>query len=214
MVVCSAAMAAEELVTEKAASPVPRGRVVRYLEAFAHYRYATWILAAVAFADSSFLPVAPDVLLIPMLLVQPRRVWSLSLVCVVASSLGAAVGYIIGYGLWSAVGAELVELYGYSAGFAAYQRLVEQWGVWIIIAKALTPIPFKIMSIAAGVAAMNPVTFMIAAVIGRALHFAMVAALVIVLGDKLMTLIARYERSLLIASVIALAGLAFFLHFR
>jgi membrane protein YqaA with SNARE-associated domain len=207
-------MATEDIATGKTVLPASRGRVMRYLEAFAHYRYATWILAAVAFADSSFLPVAPDVLLIPMLLVDPRRVWSLSLICIVASSVGAALGYVIGYGLWSLIGAELIELYGYTPHFAAYQRLVEQWGVWMVIGKALTPIPFKIMAIAAGVAAMNPVTFIIAAVIGRALHFAMIAALVLALGGRLMTLIGKYERSLLIASAVALAGLGLFLYLR
>ena len=88
-----------------------------------------------------------------MALVRQKQVWALSLICTVASSLGAVVGYVIGYGLWNPFGVRLVELYGYGEGFTAYQDLIEQWGVWIIIAKSLTPIPFKIMAIAAGVAA-------------------------------------------------------------
>jgi membrane protein YqaA with SNARE-associated domain len=114
------------------------------------------VLAAIAFADSSFLPIPPDLLLVPMALVRPKQIWALSLICTVASSLGAVVGYLIGYGLWSLVGVPLVELYGYGNGFTAYQHLIEKWGVWIIIAKSLTPVPFKIMAIAAGVAAMSP----------------------------------------------------------
>ena len=202
------------MATDHTVSPIPRGRVARYLEAFAQCRYATWILAAVAFADSSFLPVAPDVLLVPMLLVQPHRLWSLSLICTVASALGAVLGYFIGYELWTYVGAQLVEFYGYTRAFATYQHLVEEWGVWIIIAKGLTPIPFKIMSIAAGVAAMNPVTFMIAAVIGRALHFAMVAVLVLLFGEKLMALIAKYEKSLWIVSAVSVVGIAAAIYLR
>jgi len=126
------------------------------------------VLAAIAFADSSFLPIPPDLLLVPMALVRPKQIWTLSLICTVASSLGAVVGYLIGYGLWSVIGVPLVELYGYGNGFAAYQQLIEKWGVWIIIAKSLTPVPFKIMAIAAGVAAMSPTAFLASAVAGRA----------------------------------------------
>src|SRR4029077_10814040 len=110
------------------------------------------------------------------------------------SSLGAAVGYMIGYGLWSVIGAPLIEFYGYADGFAAYQRLVDNWGVWIIIAKAFTPLPFKIAAIAAGVAAMNPVSFMVATILGRTLHFAMVGALLVLCGGRILALLARYER--------------------
>lgn len=164
-------------------------------------------LSGIAFADSSFLPVPPDLLLVPLALVRRQQIWSLCTICVVASSLGAIVGYAIGYGLWSLVGARLVELYGYGEGFATYQRLVEG-GACIIVAKALTPVPFKIMAIAAGVAAMNPFVFMIATVAGRALHFAMVAILIKLLGDRFGLLIANYELPLAVISVVVLAGLA------
>ncbi len=195
-------------------SSIPRGRLVQYLEAFAQHRYGTWVLAAVAFADSSFLPVMPDVLLVPMALARPKDVWRLSFVCTVASALGAVVGYIIGYGLWSLIGAPLVQFYGYTEGFATYQRWVEEWGVWIVIAKAFTPIPFKIMAIAAGVAQMNPLAFIFAAVLGRALHFAMVALLIVWLGERMMGLFARYERPVIVVSILALIGLVVYLHFR
>src|SRR3984893_5420511 len=142
-------------------APVRRSRLVRYVEMFSEHRYGRWVLAAIAFADSSFLPIPPDLLLVPMALVRPKQIWALSLICTVASSLGAVVGYLIGYGLWSLVGVPLVELYGYGNGFTAYQHLIEKWGVWIIIAKSLTPVPFKIMAIAAGGAAMRPTAFLL-----------------------------------------------------
>src|SRR5262249_1004205 len=182
-------------------------RVVRYVQALSKHPYATWVLAAIAFADSSILPLVPDLLLVPMVLTQPGQVWRLSLICTVASSLGAVVGYIIGYSLWNLFGAQLVEFYGYSEGFATYRHLVEQWGIWIIIAKAFTPIPFKIMAIAAGVAAMNPFAFMFATVVGRALHFGIVAGLVVLFGDRFLTFLARYERPLAIISAILLIAL-------
>jgi membrane protein YqaA with SNARE-associated domain len=174
----------EEIVTGEIITPVTRNRLVRYVERFSEHRHGRWVLAAIAFADSSFLPVPPDLLLVPMALVRPKQIWALSLICTVASSLGAVVGYVIGYGLWSLVGAWLVDLYGYGDGFIAYQHLIEKWGVWIIIAKSLTPIPFKIMAIATGVAAMSPSAFLIAAVVGRALHFAILAALIALWGDR------------------------------
>jgi membrane protein YqaA with SNARE-associated domain len=172
------------------------------------HRFAVWALAAIAFADSSFLPVPPDFLFVPLALARPKQIGSLSLICVVAASLGAVVGYTIGYGFWSLAGERLVELCGYSEGFATYRRLVEKWGVWIIIAKAFTPVPFKIMAIAAGVAAMNPWAFVGATIVGRALHFAMLAAIVRLFGDRFRLLWAGYERPLLAISALVLVGVA------
>src|SRR6202521_5789758 len=188
--------------------------MVRYVETFSEHRYGRWVLAAVAFADSSFLPIPPDLLLVPMALVRPKQVWALSLICTVASSLGAVVGYVIGYGLWSWVGARLVKLYGYGDGFTVYQHLIEKWGVWIIIAKSLTPIPFKITAIAAGVAAMSPSAFLASAAVGRALHFAIVATLIAVWGGRVMDLVSRYGRALAVFSVLLLRRLAVAYHLR
>ena len=181
-------------------------------ETFSEHRYGRWVLAAIAFADSSFLPIPPDLLLVPMALVRPQQIWMLSLICTVASSLGAIVGYVIGYGLWSLVGAQLVELYGYGEGFTAYQQLIGQWGAWIIIAKSLTSIPFKIMAIAAGVAAMSPSAFLASALVGRALHFAIVATLIALWGDRVMALVSAYGRMLAVFSVLLLLGIAVAYH--
>jgi membrane protein DedA with SNARE-associated domain len=120
----------------------------------------------------------------------------------------------IGYGLWSLVGVPLVELYGYGNGFTAYQHLIEKWGVWIIIAKSLTPVPFKIMAIAAGVAAMSPTAFLASAVAGRAVHFAIVATLIALWGDRVMGLLLRYGRALAIISLLGLIGIAVVQHLR
>jgi membrane protein YqaA with SNARE-associated domain len=136
--------------------------------------YGIWLLTAIAFADSSFLPLMPDFLLVPMMLLRPERSLLPCTLCVVTSTPGALVGYGIGLFFWTAVGLPLVELGGYLDGFEAYRRLVEEWAVWIIVAKAFTPLPFKIVAIAAGVASMNVVTFTIAALASRVLHFAMV----------------------------------------
>lgn len=204
---------AERMTDRPVASP-PSGRLVRYMEAISRHRYATWVLAAIAFADSSILPLMPDLLLIPMVLTRPKQIWWLSAICTIASSLGAALGYLIGYELWSLFGARLVELYGYTESFAVYQRLVQEWGIWIIIAKAFTPIPFKIMAIAAGVAAMNPFAFMFATVVGRSLHFGITAGLLVLFGDRIMFVLARYERPLALISVLLIIGLIVAYHVR
>jgi membrane protein YqaA with SNARE-associated domain len=201
-------------VTGEIIAPVTRSRLVRYVETFSGYRYGSWVLAAIAFADSSFLPIPPDLLLVPMALLRPKQIWALCLICTLASSLGAVVGYVIGYELWNLVGARLVELYGYGDGFTTYQYLIQKWGVWIVIAKGLTPIPFKIIAIAAGVAAMNPWAFLSSAAVGRALHFAIIAALIAVWGDRVMALVPRYGRVLAVCSVLLLLGLAVAYHLR
>ena len=177
------------------------------IAALSNHRYSTWCLAGVAFADSSFLPIPPDLLLVPMILIRPERTLWLLVVCTLGSSLGAVAGYLIGYELWSVIGAPMVQFYGYSEGFAAYQRVVHDWGFWFIIAKAFTPLPFKIAAIAAGVAAMPPVSFMIATIIGRALHFAMVGALLTLYGGRILALLARFERPFAVISVLVVIGL-------
>src|SRR5260370_25460834 len=186
---------------------VARGGWLRRVSALSGHRYSTWLLAAIAFADSSFLPVPPDLLLVPMVLLRPERVYFLLAVCTLASSLGAVAGYLIGYELWSIIGLPLIEFYGYEAAFASYQHMVEDWGFWFIIAKAFTPLPFKIAAIAAGVAAMNPLSFMIAAVLGRALHFSLVGTLLVLYGDRILTLAARYERPFAVIAALLLIRL-------
>ena len=187
---------------------------LRHVAAMSDHRFSTWIMAAIAFADSSFLPVPPDLLLIPMGLTRPERIRRLVLICIVGSSLGAVLGYLIGYWLWSLVGLPLVEFYGYAERFTGYQRLVAHWGFWIIIAKAFTPIPFKIAAIAAGVGGMNFWSFMAATIIGRTLHFGMVAVLLVLFGARVSAFIARYERPLALVSVLLLIGIAVGCYFR
>ena len=179
---------------------------LRRADAFSDSKWGVAVLALISFADSSVLPVMPDLLLVPMLLLRPDRWLKLSAACVVASSVGGLVGYGIGHLAWAAVGQTLVDMYGQAAHFRRYQHLVEQWGVWIIIAKSFTPIPYKFIAIAAGVAAMNLWTFTIATVIGRALHFAIITALTVLWGPQFLHLIEKYERWLVGLGLLAAIG--------
>jgi membrane protein YqaA with SNARE-associated domain len=176
-------------------------------ERFSDSKYGIWVLGLIAFADSSVLPVLPDLLLIPMIMLRPERALLLSAMCVVASSLGALVGYAIGYWFWAAIGQPIIEMYNHVDNFLIYQRLVEQWGGWIIIAKSFTPIPFKIVAIAAGVAAMNFFKFSITALIGRFLHFAIVGILVVYWGPQFIKLTQKYERALVGLAILAMIAI-------
>ena len=183
------------------------GGWLRRVSALSQHRHCTWVLAAIAFADSSCLPIPPDLLLVPMVLTRPERTARLLIICTIASSLGAVVGYVIGYELWGVIGAPLMKFYGYVDAFAGYQRLVQDWGFWFIIGKAFTPLPFKIAAIAAGVGAMSPITFVIAAILGRALHFAMVGGLLALYGTRILDILARLERRFAVAAVVLVIGL-------
>ena len=114
-----------------------------------------WTMGAVAFAESSFFPVPPDVMLIPMALAQPDRAYLLAAWCTVASVIGGMLGYAIGALLYDSVGAWLIHLYGYGDKVETFRAAYAQWGAWIILLKGLTPIPYKIVTITSGFAGYN-----------------------------------------------------------
>src|SRR6201989_1838626 len=120
--------------------------------ALAASRHAMWVMAAISFAESSFFPLPPDILLIPMILAQPRRAWLCAGVCTLSAVAGGFVGYAIGYFLFDAVGRPVLEFYHAMDRYDALKAGFDQWGTWIIILKGMTPIPYKLVTIASGVA--------------------------------------------------------------
>src|SRR5215469_7277280 len=116
---------------------------------------AIWALIAVAFAESSFFPLPPDIFLIPMMLARPRDAWRLAAICTIASVVGGMLGYAIGYWGFDLIGRPILEFYHAMDKYDALKTGFAQWGVWIIILKGLTPIPFKLVTIASGVAEFN-----------------------------------------------------------
>src|SRR5271157_5416333 len=114
--------------------------------------HATWILAAVSFAESSFFPVPPDTMLVPMALARPERACYYAAVCTAASVVGGMLGYAIGAYLYESVGLWLISLYGYGNKVEAFREAYAHWGSWIILIKGLTPIPYKIVTITSGFA--------------------------------------------------------------
>ncbi|ACF03675.1 YqaA family protein [Rhodopseudomonas palustris] len=141
----------------------------------AHKPYALWILGMVSFAESSFFPIPPDVMLIPMSLARPQRAWFYAALCTVTSVAGGVVGYAIGALLYDSVGHWLIQLYGYGDKVEAFRAGYAQWGAWIILLKGLTPIPYKLVTITSGFAGYDIWLFILFSIIARGGRFFIVA---------------------------------------
>jgi membrane protein YqaA with SNARE-associated domain len=166
-----------------------------------HRRAALW-LALVSFAESSFFPIPPDALLVPMVLARRDRVWRLAFVCTAASVVGGALGYLIGYALFDVLATPILRAYHYEDAFAAFQAKYAEWGLWVILIKGLTPIPYKIVTIASGAARFDFGLFMLASIATRGLRFFAVAALLRVYGEPVRAFIER--RLTLVTTALAL----------
>src|SRR6201986_3616596 len=145
--------------------------------------YALWILAAVAFAESSFFPVPPDIMLLPMSLARPKRAWGFAAVCTVASVAGGVIGYAIGALLYDSVGHWLITLYGLGDKVEAFRASYAEWGAVIILVKGLTPIPYKLVTITSGFAGYNIWLFILCSIVARGGRFFIVAVLLNRYGD-------------------------------
>ncbi len=138
---------------------------------------APWWLALLSFAESSFFPIPPDALLVPTVLARPERAWRLAAICTVSSVVGGMFGYYIGYALYDAVAAPLIRFYHYEAAAAAFVQRFHDYGLWVILIKGLTPIPYKIVTIASGLAHFNFGVFVAASIVTRGVRFFLVAGL-------------------------------------
>ncbi|HEX5213734.1 MAG TPA: YqaA family protein [Pseudolabrys sp.] len=145
--------------------------------------HAIGILTAVAFAESSFFPIPPDVMLVPMSLARPDRAFRIATWCTVASVAGGMLGYAIGAVLYDSVGGWLIHLYGYGDKVEAFRTAYAQWGAWIILLKGLTPIPYKIVTITSGFAGYNFALFVVLSLITRGARFFILAFLLHRYGD-------------------------------
>jgi membrane protein YqaA with SNARE-associated domain len=154
----------------------------RILALAASPRAPLW-LAVVAFAESSFFPLPPDLLLIPMALARPRRAFHYAAICTVASVVGGMLGYLIGYALFDQLAQPLLRFYHYTDAFTAFQARFAQYGLWIILIKGLTPIPYKIVTIASGAARFDIPLFIGASIITRGARFFLIALLLRVFGE-------------------------------
>ncbi|MDP1737067.1 MAG: YqaA family protein [Caulobacter sp.] len=165
-------------------------RLYDWVMGLAASKHAPSALFAISFAESSFFPVPPDVMLAPMVLAQPDKAWRYAALCTLASVLGGMLGYAIGFflqdfALW------LMSLSGNGGGLAEFQCWYAEWGVWVILIKGLTPIPYKLVTIASGLAQFAFPVFIAASVVTRGARFFLVAAVVRKFGPAMLPVIER-----------------------
>lgn len=172
----------------------------------AGHRHAIRYMAAVSFAESSFFPIPPDVMVVPMVLARREQAWLIATVCTIASVLGGVVGYGIGMFLYESVGRWLIALYGMGEGIESFRATYREWGVAIILVKGFTPIPFKLVTIASGIAGFSFAKFVAAATLTRAARFFLIAWLLRRYGAPMQDFIERRVNLVGTIFLIALIG--------
>ncbi|MCK5268084.1 MAG: DedA family protein [Spirochaetes bacterium] len=188
---------------------------------WADTKYSTAALALNAFAESSFFPIPPDVLLIALDLGKPKKSFYFAFICSLFSVIGGVAGYYIGYALWDVVGKPIIDFYNMAPMFEKLFSTFAKYSFWAVLIAAITPIPYKVFTITAGMVAASAgpsgkmivgdhtayfLTFMTASVIGRSLRFFTVSLLIYLFGEKIKSFIDRYFNWLSLLFVIVLAG--------
>ena len=166
-------------------------------------RHAPTALCAVSFAESSFFPIPPDVMLAPMVLARPERAYFYAFLCTISSVVGGCLGYFIGFHLGD-LGHWLLALLGHADGEESFRHWFDKWGLWVILIKGLTPIPYKLVTIASGLAHFSFVTFLWASVVTRGARFFLTATLIKYFGPAVRE---EVEKRLTLYTVIGLVVL-------
>ncbi len=172
----------------------------------ARHRHALPALALVSFAESSFFPIPPDVLLVPMIVANRARAWLIATVCTVSSVAGGALGYAIGFFLYETVGKPLVAFYGYGEEFDVVTGWYKTYGLWFVFAAGLTPLPYKVFTIASGFSHLSFVTFIVGSMASRGLRFGVEAALLWWVGEPIRRFIENNLQVVATAFVVLLVG--------
>jgi membrane protein YqaA with SNARE-associated domain len=167
-------------------------RLYDWMLSVSESRHAPYALAAVAFAESSFFPIPPDLILIPMSLATPRRAWRYAAIATIASVAGGVLGYGIGALLFDTIGQWLIHLYGYADRMAALKETYARWGALVILVKGLTPIPYKLVTIVSGLLGYNFVLFVLLSLLTRGARFFLLAGALNRFGDPLRVALERH----------------------
>ncbi|HLW04984.1 MAG TPA: YqaA family protein [Azoarcus sp.] len=158
---------------------------------WARHRHAPWYLGGLSFVESSFFPIPPDVMLAPMSLAKPERAWRFALITTLASVAGGMLGYLIGAFVFDLIQPWLSET-RYWTKYLEAQEWFARWGFWAILVAGFSPIPYKVFTIAAGVAAMPFAPFVVASAIGRGTRFFLVAGLMKLGGARMEAALHRH----------------------
>ena len=157
----------------------------------AEHPNALWVLALVAFVESSFFPIPPDVIIIPMILAQPRRAWLIASIALAASVLGGLLGYAIGALAFETIGEPILASLGKADSMAEFSTRFNDMGFWAVLTAGVTPFPYKVITIMSGWTSMPLVTFIMTSILARALRFFVVAALLRTFGAPIRDFIER-----------------------
>jgi membrane protein YqaA with SNARE-associated domain len=184
----------------------PLRRMYDWVAGLAERPHGVWALFLVAFAESSFFPIPPDVLLLALAVSRPRRSFLFAAVCTAGSVLGAALGYLIGLQFYEMIGRPIIDLYGAQQSYQMVRDLYQQWDAIAVGVAGFTPIPYKVFTIAAGAFEINFLIFMLASLVSRAGRFFLVGGLIWWLGPGIQRLIDRYFNLLTVIFAILLVG--------
>lgn len=177
-----------------------------YMLNLASRRNAMYFLFAVAFIESSFFPIPPDVMLIPMVLAAPTKVWRIAGIATIASVLGGAFGYAIGVFFFDLIARPILTFYGYMHQFDVFKDYYHEWGAWIVFGAGITPFPYKVITIASGVVHLDFAVFMLASVVARGMRFYLVAWLLKKYGEPMKDYIEKNLGMLSVLFLLLLLG--------
>ena len=167
---------------------------------------ALWFLALISFAESSFFPIPPDIMLIPMVLATPSKAMRIAGIATISSVLGGYFGYSIGVFFFDLIAKPILSFYGYMQQFDVFKDYYHQWGAWIVFGAGITPFPYKVITIASGVVRLDLITFTIASVIARGMRFYLVAWLLMKYGSPMKNFIEKNLGILSVLFLILLSG--------
>ena len=179
----------------------------------AEHKYSSWILSIVSFAESSFFPIPPDILLIPMIIAKRVKAWMYAFICTFSSVLGGVAGYAIGYFFYSSIGVLIIDAYHLSSSFNTFESYYNEYGILIVLGAGFTPFPFKFITIASGVFKLNIIHFILVATFARGLRFYLIAFLLYFFGNPIKELIDKYFNLLASLFFILLLGSIIFIKF-
>ena len=188
-------------------------RIYDWCIAAADKPYALWIMAGVSFAESSFFPIPPDVMLLPMSLARPQRAWFFAAICTVASVIGGLVGYGIGALLYDSLGQWLMHIYNLTDKVETFRQSYAEWGAVIILLKGLTPIPYKLVTITSGFAGYNIWLFILCSIVARGGRFFVLAVLLHRYGDFIRKELEKRLTTYVVIGAIVLVG-GFYIAYR
>ncbi len=166
--------------------------------------YGTPALFLLAFCESSFFPLPPDILLIALAVAIPKKSFQYALVCSIGSLLGGCLGYLIGWEFMAAIGDTIIKLYGFGEKYSYVQDLYTRYDAWVIGVAGFTPIPYKVFTIAAGAFKINFIIFFIASLISRSARFFLIGGLIYKFGAPIQQFIDRYFNPLVIVFTLLL----------